>query len=125
MRLLLDTQIVLWQHGDVGPALSNTAVDAIRNADELLVSTVTFAEIGIKCAIGKLRVHPHLRARVVEHGCRLLTLDAEHGLAIAGLPLHHRDPFDRMILAQAQVEQLSILTSDTVFTHYDVPVVLA
>lgn len=124
MRLLLDTQIVLWQHGDVGPPLTHAAVAAIRDADELLVSTVTFAEIGVKCAIGKLRVNPDLRTRVVEHGCRLLTLDTEHGLAIAGLPLHHRDPFDRMILAQAQVEQLSILTADAVFTRYDVPVVL-
>ena len=118
MRLLLDTHIVLWNFAGTG--LGPAAERAIREADELLVSTVSFAEIGIKASVGKLRAPPDLRAHVEGAGARVLQLTPEHGLGVAGLPLHHRDPFDRLLISQARIEGLAILTADARIPMYDV-----
>jgi PIN domain nuclease of toxin-antitoxin system len=124
VRLLLDTNIVIWQQeGHLDRFRS--ALDAIRTADELLVSAVSFVEVGIKVAAGKLRLPENLREHVLESGARILTVSPEHGLGIAELPLHHRDPFDRLLISQARHEGLAILTADPDFVAYDVPVVLA
>lgn len=66
-----------------------------------------------------------LREHVLESGARILNLSPEHGLGIAELPLHHRDPFDRLLISQARSEGLTIVTSDPHFARYDVPVVAA
>lgn len=119
MRLLLDTHVVLWQlEGSrrVVPA----AQEAIEQATELWFSVVSFAEIGVKAAAGKLLVPPDLRAHVMRTGVQILRLDAEHGLAVADLPLHHRDPFDRLLIAQARSEQLTLVTADRRIADYDV-----
>ena len=84
---------------------------------------VSFGEIGVKVAIGRLSVPRDLRDQVLASGARLLRLEADHGLAVADLPLHHRDPFDRLLIAQARSEQLTIVTADRRFADYDVPVV--
>jgi PIN domain nuclease of toxin-antitoxin system len=124
VRLLLDTNIVIWQQeGRLDRFRSG--LDAITTADELLVSAVSFVEIGIKVATGKLRLPENLRENVLESGARILTVSPEHGLGIAELPLHHRDPFDRLLISQARHEGLTILTADPRFTAYDVPLVLA
>jgi PIN domain nuclease of toxin-antitoxin system len=124
VRLLLDTQVVLWRlHGT--PTLSGEARDHVNEAEELRVSVVSFVEIGIKAATGKLRMPANIRERALESGAQILNLAPEHGLAIAGLPLHHRDPFDRLLIAQARCEGLTIVTADRHFGAYDVPVVLA
>jgi PIN domain nuclease of toxin-antitoxin system len=101
------------------------ATASIAAADEVLVSVVSFVEIGIKVALGKLRVPDRLPDRVREAGVELLGLAPEHVLAIGDLPLHHRDPFDRLLIAQARAEGLTILTADREFSHYDVPLVSA
>lgn len=124
MRLLLDTQIVLWQQNGSLKRLGR-ATEAIRAADELLVSPISFMEMGIKISVGKLRVPGDLRRHVLDSGARMLALAPEHGLGVAALPLHHRDPFDRVLISQAKRERLTILTSDREFQLYDVPVVLA
>ena len=85
-------------------------------------SFVSFAEIGVKAAIGKLTVPDDLHAHVIGTGLRLLGLSADHGLAVAGLPLHHRDPFDRLLVAQAQHEGLTLVTADARLHAYDVAV---
>jgi PIN domain nuclease of toxin-antitoxin system len=85
-------------------------------------SVVSYAEIGIKAAIGKLTVPGDLHAHVLGTGVRLLALSAEHGLAAAELPLHHRDPFDRLLVAQARLDGLTLLTADPRLRAYDVPV---
>lgn len=124
MRILLDTHVVLWQlegTRTVGPR----AQEAIEQATELLFSVVSFAEIGVKAAVGKLTVPDDLREHVVESGLRLLGLTAEHGLAVAGLPLHHRDPFDRLLIAQARTEDLTLLTADARIDDYDVALISA
>ncbi len=67
---------------------------------------------------------PHeLYEHVLRSGVRILRLDAEHGLAVADLPMHHRDPFDRLLIAQARSEQLTIVTADRRIADYDVPLI--
>jgi PIN domain nuclease of toxin-antitoxin system len=124
VRLLLDTNILIWrQEGRLDRI--GSATDALKAADELLVSVVSFIEIGVKAATGKLRLPAGLREQVLESGARILNLTPEHGLGIADLPLHHRDPFDRLLIAQARSEGLTIVTADPYFERYDVPLVRA
>ena len=85
MRLLLDTHVVLWQLSGVR-SLGERAREEIAAAGELAFSVVSFAEIGVKAAVGKLTVPHDLHAHVVDTGLRVLSLSAEHGLAAAGLP---------------------------------------
>jgi PIN domain nuclease of toxin-antitoxin system len=124
VRLLLDTHIVLWQLQG-GRKLGRLADGALDGAAELLFSVVSFAEIGVKAAVGKLEVPDDLHDHILRSGLRVLGLDAQHGLAVASLPMHHRDPFDRLLIAQARCEGLTVLTADARFAAYDVPVVAA
>ncbi len=119
MRLLLDTHIVLWELAGTR-ALGRAARAAIEQATELLFSVVSFAEVGMKVAIGKLSVPPDFHDHVVHSGVRILGLAPDHGLAVADLPMHHRDPFDRLLIAQARSEQLTIVSADRRFAAYDV-----
>lgn len=118
MKLLLDTHVVLWQLTDpvrVGER-ARRAVDAAESA---YLSVISFAEVGIKVATGKLALPRGLREFVPDDYILLLT--PEHGLALADLPLLHRDPFDRLLIAQALAEDLTIVTSDASIQRYDVP----
>jgi PIN domain nuclease of toxin-antitoxin system len=124
VRLLLDTPIVLWQL-DGSRAVRAQARAAIERATELAFSVVSFAEIGVKAAIGKLIVPADLHDHVLRSGLSILGLAADHGLLVADLPLHHRDPFDRLLIAQARCEGLTIVTADARFADYDVPVIAA
>ena len=121
MRLLLDTHVVLWElegARSVGP----TAQAAIERATDLAFSVVSFAEIGVKAAIGKLAVPADLHQHILGSGLRILGLAPDHGLGVADLPMHHRDPFDRLLVAQARSEGLTIMTADPHIARYDVPV---
>lgn len=122
MRLLLDTHVVLW-HLSGERSLSEAVVAAVSAADDLLISSVSFAEVGIKAAARKLVVPARLTAHVEAAGLRVLTLTAGHGLAVAELPLHHRDPFDRLLIAQALTESLTVVTADPRFADYGVTVI--
>ena len=122
MKLLLDTHVVLWQLSGV-QRLGVRASETIASAAELTFSVVSFAEIGVKAAIGKLAVPDDLYAHVVKSGLRVLGLSADHGLAVASLPLHHRDPFDRLLVAQARREGLTLVTADVRLHAYDVGVI--
>lgn len=124
MRLLLDTHVVLWQLSGARE-LSTMAQEAIEEADELLFSVVSFAEIGVKAAVGKLVVPDGIRQQVIDAGVQILPLNVDHALAVAGLPLHHRDPFDRLLVAQAQRERLTIVSADKRLSTYAVSVVAA
>jgi PIN domain nuclease of toxin-antitoxin system len=124
VRLLLDTNILIWRQEGRLDRIGG-ATEAIKTAEELLVSVVSFVEIGVKAATGKLRMPAGIREHVLESGARILNLSPEHGLGIAELPLHHRDPFDRLLISQACSEGLTIVTADPHFARYDVPVVLA
>jgi PIN domain nuclease of toxin-antitoxin system len=124
MRLLLDTHIVLWQLAGARE-LPERVRAAIADAEDLLISVASFAEIGIKVAVGKLDVPDDLVQRVDAAGVRTLGLTPTHGLAVADLPVRHRDPFDRLIIAQAQVERLTVVTADERFLEYDVSLLRA
>jgi PIN domain nuclease of toxin-antitoxin system len=124
VKLLLDTHVVLWQLSGER-SLGRDAEQAIDSATELAFSVVSFAEIGVKAAIGKLTVPGDFSEQVKGAGLRTLALDAAHGLAVAGLPLHHRDPFDRLLVAQAQQDGYALVTADERIRAYDVAVVPA
>jgi PIN domain nuclease of toxin-antitoxin system len=121
VRLLLDTHVVLWQLAGARP-LGVRARDTIAAAAELAFSVVSFAEIGVKVAIGKLAVPDDIHAHIAGTGLRVLGLAPDHGLAVARLPLHHRDPFDRLLVAQARHEGFTLVTADTRIHAYDVAV---
>jgi PIN domain nuclease of toxin-antitoxin system len=124
VRLLLDTQIVLWQLQGTRTVRGEARV-AIERATELAFSVVSFAEIGVKAAIGKLTVPADLHDHVLRSGLRILGLAPDHGLFVAHLPLYHRDPFDRLLIAQARCEGLTIVTADPRFSEYGIQVIAA
>ena len=121
MRLLLDTHVVVWQLSGVRE-LGVRAREAIAAAAELAFSVVSFAEIGVKAAIGKLTVPDDLHAQIAGTGMRVYGLSGEDGLAVASLPLHHRDPFDRLLIAQARRAGFTVVTADPRIHAYDVAV---
>lgn len=88
-----------------------------------LVSIASLWKIAIKKALGKLEAPDDLPQRVEDLGFELLGITVEHTWHVRTLPHHHRDPFDRLLIAQAQVEQLSVVTADPVFADYDVTVI--
>jgi PIN domain nuclease of toxin-antitoxin system len=122
LSLLLDTHVLLWYVlGDrrrVGRELQNQI-----EAEGPTVSVVSVWEAAIKSALGKLDAPDDLPARVAELGFRLLEVTAEHAWQVRRLPQHPRDPFDRLLIAQAQLEQMPIVTADPLFDAYDVKVV--
>lgn len=123
MRLLLDTQSLLALLSS-DYRLSPAARMAMERPDaRLIVSAVSVWEIAIKRAVGKLRAPDDVIERIEEAGAELLAITARHTHASGALPLHHRDPFDRLLIAQAQLERCAIVSGDGAFPAYDVPVV--
>jgi PIN domain nuclease of toxin-antitoxin system len=119
MRLLLDTSTFLrW---DVG-RLNAAATKKIRQAQEIHVSAVTSWEIAIKVGLRKLRYDRSVEDAIRDYGFGELPATVRHGDRVAFLPLHHGDPFDRLLIAQAIEEGLTILTSDRIFELYQVNV---
>lgn len=122
MRLLLDTCALLWLLGD-DPKLSGPAKAALLNPDnERWLSPISLLEIAIKVRLGKLPLpKPYsvlFPAELVRNDIHLLPLDPEHIEPLAILPLHHRDPFDRVIAATALVEGLCLVSADATFDRY-------
>ncbi|HEY7831830.1 MAG TPA: type II toxin-antitoxin system VapC family toxin [Solirubrobacteraceae bacterium] len=123
MRLLLDTHTLLALLSTDFP-LSREAQTAMERPDaELIASAVNVWEIAIKRSVGKLTAPKNLIERVSEAGAELLSITARHANAVADLPVHHRDPFDRLLIAQARLEGCAIVTRDPAFAAYGVPVV--
>lgn len=124
MRLLLDTNVLIWWLAE-SPRLRKETRDAITAEPEVIVSAVSALEIAVKSAIGKVRVPGDLEVQIVEQAMTELPVTVRHGLAVGQLPMHHRDPFDRLLIAQAQCEGLTIITADRAFAAYDVPIMAA
>ena len=125
MRLLLDTHIFLWVAS--GSALLKPATRRIiDSADEAFVSAASLWEIAIKARIGKIKADPNeLVAAIAESGLVELPVSASHAAAVATLPMHHDDPFDHLLIAQALSEPLKLLTADAVLALYsDVVIVV-
>lgn len=124
MRLLLDTHILLWWLS--AQPLRPKAAAAITSADsDVWVSTATVWEMSIKVALGKLEIPDDLSEQLEHHQFDVLPVGLSHALAIRSLPPHHADPFDRMLVAQAQVDDLTIVTRDPAIRRYAVAVLRA
>lgn len=120
-RLILDTHAFLWWRQD-SRRLKRTVRRAIGAADVVIFSAVCAWEIAIKIGLGKLRVDLPLEDLFNAQGFSKLPLRDAHALALASLPFHHRDPFDRMLIAQAQAEDLTVVTHDLRFEPYPVQI---
>ena len=119
-RLLVDTHALLWWLAD-DPTLSSPARDAIADpANEPLVSTASIWKIAIKRSLGKLDAPDDLPETILDEGFSYLPVGAVHAWHVRELPMHHRDPFDRLLAAQALIEGLPIVTADTRFLDYTV-----
>ena len=122
MRLLLDSlALIRWHRDELRPA----AVQVVRQADVVVVSAVSAWEIAIKHSLKKLDIPATVAEMVRLYGFTALDVSLRHGDLARGLPWHHADPFDRLLIVQALEEGLTILTSDRAFEPYRVPVVWA
>lgn len=124
MRLLLDTHIYLWFVRD-DPKLGGSARGLIRDADDVFVSSASIWEISIKTGLGKLSADVAMLPAFVENsGFRELAIRFSHAVQVRNLPQFHRDPFDRILIAQAIFESLYLLTADRNLKRYS-PLVIA
>lgn len=120
-RLLIDTHVLIWWRNSGRPEMSAAAYDAIADpASEVLVSVASIWEIAIKRALGKLDAPWSLTRTIGAIGFRELPITAFHAEQAGSLPPHHTDPFDRMLVAQAQAEGLVLVTRDANIPRYGV-----
>lgn len=118
MRVLLDTHILLWCLAD-DPKLSNQARRLIENATEVYISAASYWELAIKIGLGKLEVDLlEIRQAAEQSGFIEVPITSEHAIAILGLASHHKDPFDRLIVATAITEPMRLITADKLVAQY-------
>lgn len=124
MRLLLDTHCWLWLQVAPERFSPDVFADLGDPANDLLLSAASSWEIAIKYAIGKLPLPQppavYVPRRMETSGTSSLPVEQSHSLRVADLPVHHRDPFDRLLIAQAQIERLTLITVDRQLEKYDV-----
>jgi PIN domain nuclease of toxin-antitoxin system len=117
--LLLDTHVVLWWLTD-DPTLSEEVKIRLDDEPDVSVSSATLWEVAIKQSIGELAEPEDLTDRIAQSGFRQLAISFEHAIAAGRLPLLHRDPFDRLLVAQARCDGLTLVTRDPQVQRYDV-----
>jgi PIN domain nuclease of toxin-antitoxin system len=127
VRLLLDTHVWLWLQTSPERFGETTLALLADTGNELLLSAASCWEIAIKYSLGKLSLpappSEYVPSRMERSGTTALPVLAMHALRVADLPRHHRDPFDRLLVVQAQQERVPIVTSDDVFRRYDVELI--
>jgi PIN domain nuclease of toxin-antitoxin system len=124
MKLLLDTNVFIWLN-DSPHRLKDRVMSIVANPDnELFLSLTSIWEMQIKIQLGKLQLSDSLpdilRTQQEENNLELLKIDIAHIWALEHLPYHHKDPFDRLLIAQAQVEGMTLVSGDGIFARYDV-----
>ena len=129
MTYLLDTGVWLWSVGEPS-RISRKARDVIAEVGQaVFLSAVTSWEVAIKAESGKLHLPEppdlYVPRRMVAQGLRPLPVSHEHALTTFTLPAHHRDPFDRLLIAQAMVEDMTLITADRIFDRYAVELLWA
>jgi len=125
LRLLLDTHVFLWWLAD-RPKLSQEAGSAVAESENTVyLSVASIWEMVIKSALGKLDAPSDIPEALAANRITPLPIDMSHAVAVASLPLLHNDPFDRMLVAQAQVEGLTLVTRDRRLLEYGVACLLA
>jgi PIN domain nuclease of toxin-antitoxin system len=119
VRLLLDTATFIYAI-EVPERLSKRAASALRNAENILeLSAVSISEIAIESALGKLKLSADIiRDSIRDLDIRIISYTSEHALRLFTVPVHHRDPFDRQIIAQALAEKIPVVTPDEKFRLY-------
>ena len=122
MKLLLDTHIFIWW-ADAPEKLSSTALSALEDeANDLILSVVSVWEIQIKSQLGKLKLSQPLKELIESqqetNDLKLLPVELSHVLALDALPYHHKDPFDRLLIAQSIFEDVTLVTADKSFPVY-------
>jgi PIN domain nuclease of toxin-antitoxin system len=123
VNLLLDTHVLLWWLAD-DSSLQSAARDAIRDESNIVhVSAATAWKISIKKALGKLDAPDDLANALEVNNFRSLEITVAHATKAGALPRHHDDPFDRLLIAQAQTEQLTLVTHDAKFRAYEISVI--
>lgn len=118
MNLLLDTHILLWSLSEPGRLSSGHKQALVSPENQVWVSSISVWEISIKTQIGKLKVPDEFLDSINEQGFRQLPFSFEHGLEVQKLPLLHRDPFDRGLMAQAKADNLTLVTADPQIRQY-------
>jgi PIN domain nuclease of toxin-antitoxin system len=120
MKLLLDTHIILWfLTGD--SRISNDMIEIIADKNQIkFISMATLWEVAIKLSTGKLILSEPIGDYIDGENIKLLPIKLAHVHQIQSLPFHHRDPFDRMLIAQSMVENLVLVSEDTQFKNYDI-----
>jgi PIN domain nuclease of toxin-antitoxin system len=125
VKLLLDTHTLIWWLAN-NPTLANEAKKAIASIDNIVfVSAVSAWEIAIKKTIGKLTAPDDLAEQIKQKDFQPLPIEIHQALRVEKLPLHHNDPFDRILIAQALCENLTIITRDRKFENYSVSIIKA
>jgi PIN domain nuclease of toxin-antitoxin system len=122
VRILVDSHVAVWWLDD-NPSLGASCRELLSRADEVFFSVVTPWELGIKRALGRLDMPDGLAAALQSGGFTPLAISMAHAERAPALPAHHRDPFDRMLVAQAQLEALSVATADPGLSAYDVELI--
>jgi PIN domain nuclease of toxin-antitoxin system len=124
VKLLLDTCTFLWMMAEDERLGSTARRNIVDPANDLILSAASSWEISIKFALGRLRLpqppEAYVPSRMERSGISGLSIEHDHVLATAGLPAHHRDPFDRLLVAQCQIEGIAIITPDPTFALYAV-----
>jgi PIN domain nuclease of toxin-antitoxin system len=123
VNVLLDTHVLIWW--DEGRRIAAEARQAIEEADAVYVSAASAWEVAIKTALGRLRPTRTVEEAASDSGFLELPVTFRHAERVTGLPPYHRDPFDRMLVAQAAVEELTLVTRDPVFARYRVALIEA
>lgn len=124
MKLLVDTHVIIWWLAD-DATLGDDIKAKLDHEPDVLVSAATIWEVAIKQASGKLQQPADLPERIRDSGFRELAITSQHALAAGRLPLVHRDPIDRMLVAQARCEDLTLVTRDSEIHKYDVALLRA
>lgn len=120
MKILLDTHVLLWWLADDEHLPAPAAVTIADPDTEVVVSAASAWEISIKQAAGRLHAPEDLLDALAANGFGTLPITADHAMAAGRLPAHHADPFDRMLIAQAQIEDLTLVSVDRRFSNYEV-----
>ena len=124
MKLLIDTNVFIWLN-DAPHQVRESVLTTIANPDnDLFLSLTSIWEMQIKIQLGKLELSDALpdvlRTQQVDNNLQILTINLDHIWSLENLPYHHRDPFDRLLIAQAQTEGMTLVSADKVFDLYDV-----
>ena len=124
MRILLDTHIFIWMATEPERLSLRLAASIIDRQNSLFLSLASIWEIQIKVALGKLDLKGDLATivdiQIEQNSIQLLPIDLKHIYALSNLPPHHRDPFDRLLIAQSQIEKMTLATVDSAFDRYEI-----